>query len=368
MTSTTITTLRLPALEVTQGERRIYCFAVDGKQLRRFASVSRAHRDGDALLGYQRPEVLAHVKGIRRYLESPDALMPNAVVLAFDRTVVFEPTAAPSGPVPYSVPGELVIPVDTARRAALIVDGQQRSAALRDADLSEFPVAVVGFIPRSPDEERSQFILVNSTKPLPPGLIHELLPGTEGPLPARFVRKRLPAELMDHLNRDPRSPLCGRIATPTNPHGVIKDNSVLRMLENSLYEGALYQYRLPDGTGDVDAMLAHLTVFWTEVAEMWRDAWNLPPRKSRLTHGVGVVALGYVRDETTECRRWDTLSTCDIRADLAALGTIAAWTGGTWHLAPGDERPWNQLQNTSTDIRLLTAAFRRCVKASSGSR
>ena len=29
-------------------------------------------------------------------------------------------------------------------------------------------------------------------------------------------------------------------------NGYIKDNSVLKMIENSLYDGALYQYRDPD--------------------------------------------------------------------------------------------------------------------------
>ena len=78
--------------------------------------------------------------------------------------------------------GELIIPVDEtlpdADKPALLVDGQQRAAAIRDADVAEFPVAAVAFIASGADEQRSQFILVNNTKPLPKGLIHELLPDT----------------------------------------------------------------------------------------------------------------------------------------------------------------------------------------------
>ena len=102
--------------------------------------------------------------------------------------------------------GELVIPVDEAldesEKPGWLVDGQQRSAAIRDADLAEFPVAAVAFIASGPEEQRSQFILVNNTKPLPKGLIHELLPDTVGQLPIQYARKQLPATLMIRLNND----------------------------------------------------------------------------------------------------------------------------------------------------------------------
>ena len=87
--------LRLPALEVRQGDGRVlYSFAVDGKKLPLFAAVSRIHRDGDAdVEGYQRPEVLSHIASIRRYLESGSPMIPNALVIAFDKRVQFEPSA-----------------------------------------------------------------------------------------------------------------------------------------------------------------------------------------------------------------------------------------------------------------------------------
>ena len=46
-----------------------------------------------------------------------------------------------------------------------IVDGQQRSAAIRNAQVSAFPMCVVGFVAETDAEQREQFILVNSTKP-----------------------------------------------------------------------------------------------------------------------------------------------------------------------------------------------------------
>src|SRR5256885_343778 len=100
-------TLRLPALEVQQGPRRIYCFAVDGKRLHEFTAVSRIRRDTqETLHGYQRPEVASHIKAIKRYLESDQAMLANALVLAFDSRVYFEPATGRESSVGYSAPGE----------------------------------------------------------------------------------------------------------------------------------------------------------------------------------------------------------------------------------------------------------------------
>jgi hypothetical protein len=141
---------------------------------------------------------------------------------------------------------------------------------------------------------------VNSTKPLPKGLIYEPLPETTGELPTQYARRRLPASLMTQPNTATDSPFRGAIATPTTPNGYIKDNSVLKMIENSLYDGALYQYRDPrTGEGNEDTMVRHLVAFWSRVQGKWPSAWELPPRKSRLTHGVGIQSLGYVMDLLT---------------------------------------------------------------------
>lgn len=359
--------IKVPALEVRQGDRRIYCFAVDGKHLLDFTAVSRVKRSDDGgLHGYQRPEVMNHIRAIRRYIESPEAMLPNAVVLAFDERVRFV-AARKRSPVDYSVMGELVIPVDEALedadKPALLVDGQQRIAAIRDADVAEFPVAAVAFIAAGTEEQRSQFILVNNTKPLPKGLIHELLPDATGHLPPKYARRQLPAQVMVRLNHDSDSPFRGAIATPTSPEGYIKDNSVLKMIENSLYDGALYQYRDPeDGSGDIEQMVLHLKIFWSLVESTWPIEWKLIPRKSRLTHGVGIQSLGYVMDSLTEGLTADALPNARLDMHLSRLCEVTAWCDGTWNLGRDDQRRWNGLQNTPNDIKLLTNVFLRTIR------
>lgn len=359
-------TIRLPALRIQQGRQYIYAFGVDGKQIHDFATVSRVHRDGYQLQGYQRPEVLSHIKAIRRYLESDGAMLPNAVVLAFNETVTFEASTAAS-PVGYTTIGEIVIPVDESspddKKPAWVVDGQQRSAAIRDASLDEFAIAAVGFIAQGEEVQRSQFILVNNTKPLPKGLIHELLPNTLGHLPLAYARKQLPAHVLARLNWGPRglgTPFAGRIATPTMPDGYIKDNSVLKMIENSLYDGALYQYRDPDdGTGDVDQILLHLNYFWTVVEVTFPEAWKLPPAKSRLTHGAGIQAMGYAMDALTDGTPATELPGLDLERKIDRLRLKTAWTEGNWEFGGDEVRRWNRLQNTPNDVRLLTGYLLR---------
>lgn len=350
-----MTTLRLPAVELRQGtDRVLYSFAVDGKDLPRFTAVSRIHRHEGEIGGYQRPEVRSHIANIRRYIESENPMVPNALVVAFDGRVRFEPhNLAPS--TAFSRYGVLAIPVDDSlfdeEKPGWIVDGQQRAAAIRDAEVTGFPVFVTAFVTSDLTQQREQFILVNSAKPLPRGLIYELLPSTDARLPDVLMRRRLPAAMLERLNLDPASPLCGLIRTPTTPDGVIQDNSILRMLENSLNDGALYRLR-----EDVPSALGVLHDYWRAVAATWPEAWGVAPRKSRLMHGAGIVGMGLVMDALHDAG-------APFAEGLAALKPVCRWTSGTWDFGGGVVRTWSELQNTPNDLRLLADFLLRALRA-----
>lgn len=371
--------LRLPALKVHQGKGRVlYSFAIDGKVLPSVATVSRVRRSDGAgdLEGYQRPEVLSHIAEIREYLESESPMIPNAIVVTFDKRVKFVPRGAGNGKRPgYVAQGTLVIPVDPtwdeSDKPGFIVDGQQRLAAVRDADVKTFPLCAVAFISSDVTEQTEQFILVNSTKPLPKGLIYELLPHTDAKLPTQLHRRRFPAYLLERLNRDDDSPMKGKIQTPTTPDGAIKDNSVLKMLENSLNEGVLYRYRSISGDEhDEDKMLRVLKNFWSAVASTFPEAWDLPPRKSRLVHGAGIVALGFVMDDVAErVGRMKIPSEQVFKTELQRLAPHCRWTDGEWVLGRTSRRKWNEIQNTPKDLQLLANHLRvLCTSIRSASR
>jgi DGQHR domain-containing protein len=362
--------LHLPAIAVQQGKHTLFCFAVDGKQLAQFTAVSRIRRgNGGDLFGYQRPEIQRHVRQIQQYLETADALLPNALVVAFDGRVRFTPSDRTQG---YSRPGRLSIPLggDEAAKVGWLVDGQQRAAALRQADVGPFPVCVVGFVAESPEQQREQFMLVNSTKPLPRGLLYELLPQTETLLPEALRKYHLPGLLLDRLNRDPDSPLNGLIRTPTNPDGVIQDTSLLKMLANSLGNGGLFFFRdRQAGEPDAEGMLRLLKDYWSAVAGVFPDAWAKPPKEARLSGGPGVVALGLVMDAIIDRHRHAGLpSRAQFQADLEPLKSVCRWTSGVWDFGPDTQRKWNQVQNTPGDVRLLSSFLTTQYRALVGNR
>lgn len=348
--------LRVPALEVVQGQnRRLYCFAIDGKRLHEFCTVSRVSRfEGENLNGYQRPEVVSHINQIKDYLESENPLLPNAIVVAFDQTVRFKKTPPIKSDATYSQSGILEIPIGMdlldLDKPGWIVDGQQRSAALRDAKIEQFPVCVVGFIAEGLEEQRQQFILVNATKPLPKGLIYELLPSTEGKLPYALARRKIPALLSERLNYDTDSPLHGIIRTPTNGSGLVADNSVLKMIENSLTDGVLYNFN------EMEEQIQVLKNFWQAVSETFPDAWNLPPKKSRLMHGAGFVSMGLLMDTISDVnRKTKNLSYRLFRAELNSISKHCSWTKGSWDFGDNNVLKWNEVQNVPRHIQLLSS-------------
>jgi DGQHR domain-containing protein len=352
--------LKVPALAFQQGKKHtLYTFAIEGAMLKKFADVACINRtDDNSINGYQRPEALSHISNIAKYLESKGSMMPNALVVAFDDVVKFSPLdKSDSNDVKV---GTLKIPLihkEGQRMPAWIVDGQQRAAALEQAAVAGFMVCVVGFMASSDEEQREQFMLVNSTKPLSRSLLYELLPQTHCALPSVLEKKRLPTMLLSFLNGDKASPFYKKIRTATNPAGIIQDNSVLRMLENSLSDGVLYTvYQIHEQTEEgMNVMLSILNEYWTAVSLAFRSAWDLSPKKSRLTHGAGIISMGFIMDAITN--RYDDnskLSRETFHQDLEKLSSTCRWTHGYWEFGPGDQRKWNEIQNTPTDIRILS--------------
>ncbi len=365
--------ITVPAIEVRQSKgQRLYTFAVDGKRVPEFAAISRLKRtDGTSLLGYQRPEVYSHIEEIRSYLETPSPMIPNGIVIAFNTRVKFLPDDPKVRRTGQACAGRLRIPLASngSPRAGFVVDGQQRLAAIREAHIDAFPIFVNAFITDDVRKQTEQFILVNSTKPLPKGLLYELLPSTDARLPTPLHKRRLPAELLERLVHDDRSPLYRLVRTPTSPEGVIKDNSMLKMLGNSVSDGSLFRFRgSDDRAADVNGMLALLYAFWGAVKEAFPAAWGGNPRHSRLMHGAGIVAVGNLMDHlVVKHPRRGLPKQADFAAGLATVAPACAWTQGTWKI-PGNRRRWNEIQNTRQDVALLTEHLQRTYDRLAGAR
>ncbi|WPB76022.1 hypothetical protein KYC5002_44405 [Archangium violaceum] len=78
---------------------------------------------------------------------------------------------------------------------------------------------------------------------------------------------------------------------------------------------------------------------------------------SRYTLAQPIISMGFIMDTISE-RLHDTHIPTVIQyeqyeADLLPLKDICRWTAGCWDFGGGQQRKWNELQNTSKDIELL---------------
>lgn len=361
--------IEVRALKITQtGDIPLYSFYLKGEEILSVAEISRIKRDEcGGLLGYQRGEVSRHIGEITNYLDSGDVIFPNAILLAMSTEVRFKQSRGPKVGSNDSQAGVLTIPIGKAgSKVAWIVDGQQRTVALSKAKKKNLLVPVTAFVSDDFEVHRGQFLLVNKVKPLPKGLINELLPAVNTTLPASLAKNKIPSALCDLLNRDPDSPFKNLIIRQTtdrkdNKEAVIKDNSLLLVIRTSLNSahGCLYQYRnVATGEIDVETVRKTINLFWSEVRDLFPDAWGLPATKSRLMAGVGIKSMGVLMDRIMgNLHPDDPSARKQVRAFLKPLKPLCAWTTGKWEILDGV--PWDTPQNTSQDIRRLSNALVR---------
>lgn len=360
--------IRRRALRVVQTpEHPVYLFALRPQELFAIADISRVSRDGSGdLIGYQRPEVKKHVKNIAEYLHSGTGhvLFPNTIILALSSAARFVRVRGPKvDKDEIGDAGTLAIPVPRAGevKPAWIVDGQQRALALSQAKWKDLPIPISAFVADDLDTQREQFVRVNSTKPLPRGLLSELLPQISSVLPANLAARRVPAALCELLNRDPESPFRNLIKRssyvgPNKRTAVVSDTSLIQVLQESFTSpsGALFGYRnLATNDTDFDRIRRLLIVYWSAVRDTFPKAWGLPPESSRLMHSVGLRAMGRLMDRVMGSLNVDDPKLeARVRRELAPLRSHCHWTSGVWEDLGGMR--WNELQNLPAHVRLLT--------------
>ena len=353
------------ALRVTQRSGKIiYLLSLKASELLAVAGISRVTRDDvGKLIGYQRAEVRRHVKEIADYLSSEDMLFAHPLILSFSSEVRFVSSRGQKTSDGQAAAGMLEIPLPRKDKdkPAWIVDGQQRALALQMLKDQEFAVPVCAFVADDVDVQRDQFLRINNSKPLPRGLVTELLPEVNSPLPPRLALKKIPSALCDLLNQDKKSPFYHLIKRPSakdkrRESEVVTDTVVIKMIEDSLTNpsGCLFPYRnIATGEYDQAAIWAVLNTFWSAVEQVFPDAWGKPPTASRLMHGVGIRSLGKLMDRImASIDPFGERAVATAAKELKLIAPACRWTSGTWEDLGGI--PWNQLQNLHKHQAMLS--------------
>jgi DGQHR domain-containing protein len=339
-----VTTYRFKAVRAQQAPGHdVFVFAAPPSDVLTFSTIERVARADDGQLkGFQRHQVSSHIRDIRDYLAREDALLPNAVIVAFIDGVTVRDLS--DGLV------QVQIEVPKGQPPGFVVDGQQRLSALAGIDKPGFQVFVSALVCKDYNELRQQFVLINNTRPLPKTLIYELLPNVEG-LPERFTQRKFSARIVDMLNFTRGSSLHGQVRQHTNPTGMISDTAMQRLIMNSASDGAIRSLMHFDDCEERAFQL--VSEFFHAVAKVYGSAWHgMAPRFSRLRHGAGIVAMGFVMDHLYSLE--GAAERDQFEPGLRLLAPHTAWRSGQWPLEPWDTRPWNGIQNTPSDIDLLT--------------
>ena len=357
--------LERKALKVQQkGARHIFLLSLKGTELLELAGVSRVTRDDDGkLIGYQRAEVRRHVREIADYMESPEMLLAHPIILSFTSAVKFVSSRGRKTSDGIAVAGMLRIPfpVGGEEKPAWIVDGQQRALAISLCSDKNFAVPVCAFVADDVELQRDQFLRINNSRPLPRGLVTELLPEVNSPLPPKLAIRKVPSALCDLLNREEQSPFKGLIKRPSSSgdeskRAVVTDTVIVKMIEDSLTHpsGCLFPHRnVATGEYDEAAIWAVLQIYWSAVRDAFPEAWGKPPTESRLMHGVGIRSMGKVMDRimsSVDVRRKDAEKL--VRNELHSIASLCRWTDGEWEQLGGIG--WNELQNLHKHLSMLS--------------
>lgn len=366
---------RRRAIRILQDEAHpLFVFCLTGEELLAIADISRITRgDSGKLIGYQRPEVKRHVQDIVNYLNGEQVVFPNSIILTLTSHVHFVRSRGPEVDDGLAAAGilEIPLPTDGGVKPAWIVDGQQRALALSKSRRKNFPIPVNAFVADELDLQRDQFLRVNNTRPLPRGLITELLPEVSTTLPAKLAARKLPSAICDWLNQNPKSPffrLIRRASMAPAEKGIVADTSIVKMIEESLTSssGCLFPYRnIAANETDAEGICAALVAYWTAVKRIFPDAWGKPANQSRLMHGAGIRSMGRLMDRIMAgVNGRDGRAVEIIEHELRRIAPICRWTEGQWEELNG--LAWSDVQNVPRHIRILSNLLIRTYVQSKG--
>jgi len=357
--------LKRRALRLAQSPGKdVFLLSLSPADLLAIANVSHDEKQSPAdLLGADRPAVRQHVATVQSSLESDDALMLTAIVLALSPEVRFRGSRGPDVSDGLASAGTLDIPVRTraGRKPAWILDGYYRLLALSQRENSEFALPVCAFIADDPGVLREHFVRIQSTHPLPAGFVDVIFPSTAVAISPSIGPKELPEAICEWLNTDQDSPFHeliepNQVGKAGRSQFPVSRTALRETIADSLSTpyGSLFPYRnMATGETDIDGLCNALKTYWSAVKAVFPDAWGKPPKKSRLMHASGIRIMGRLMNRV--------LPAVDLAVDdrvrqatreLKKIQASCRWTSGSWEEL--DALSWDELGSTPRHVILVS--------------
>ncbi|MGH9426953.1 MAG: DGQHR domain-containing protein [Terriglobia bacterium] len=382
--------LKVVALEsVVKEEASRFQFTCDGRLVRAISMVDRL--DAFAGTGHQRDEIKKHVEEIAKGIRD-GVQIPNSVLLVFRKAQTIE---ASEETVPESfivvrpimddylsvpVPGaegqiaqklrtvELDIPYRRAafdeEKSILLVDGQQRTAALSFVDVEAVPTFAlsVNAVVADDEEAKQIFQVANSTVKIAAQFSRALLASMGGAAPGYLKNERTRALAAQVLTlKDTASPFYDLVQYPgtkSDKKPPVAYNSLFQIV-TTFADSAL---EFPED----GALLAKIVArAFNIVKEVWPTAWGKKPTDSRLMHGVGLRAMSglVVHLVETNYAQYGSLESAElwkqVGASVQRLEPRLVWSEmEAVNASLATRKIWREQianrQNTNQDISALT--------------
>lgn len=375
-----------------QSGNRRYQLALDGRLVR---SVAKVHRLS-ALTGEgnQRAEIRRHVERIAEGISEGNQV-PNAILVTINNSMcVIDPEPGDDPPssfivirgisdlveVPHPLVGseavqrlrsvEIDFPFRSAafddEKAALLVDGQQRTAALSMVPIDKVPsvtLSIIAFV-TDPDEAKKVFQVANTTEKITTEFSRALLASMDKETPGYLRDEQIKAQACRIIGLESiNSPFKGLIRYP-DPGGGLR-NARQVVAYNSIFQVVS---RFSDSGLDIESSPQKLAKVvercFTVISEIWPEAWGKRPSDSRLMHGAGLRSMAALCADllVAQCRNgatpdsegtWDSLRESLQRLRATVLWDDSALSGNAAQKKNYREHISGQ-QNTSQDIAELT--------------
>jgi DGQHR domain-containing protein len=218
-----------PALMISQNKHRFYFVTIPIDDLFPCCFVSR--RDEDPMAGFQRALSESRAKDIAEYLASGTGSIPSNIVLSAQAAAGFTYTRKTKTVSFARVP-----------QVFLVLDGQHRLWGYsKCTERHRVPVAIYENLSRA--EEAKIFIDINTTQR---GVPAALLLDIKQLAQIESTKETILRSLFDQLNKDPNSPLSGRLSTSKSVRGKISRVTFNRALGPVLSAGVLQGTDPPD--------------------------------------------------------------------------------------------------------------------------